>query len=115
MEVSPVECLSRLYKLCFSVGFLNSVVTLKSVHAGLLYMGMPVHASSCTHCGCACLLALLRHHCALLSASGITVSTLFDIPMLLCHVEELEVQVVQNIRSVSQLCLFCVSNWTKGF
>ncbi len=29
--------------------------------------------------------------------------------MLLCHVEESEVQAVSNILSVSYLCLFCVS------
>ncbi len=34
--------------------------------------------------------------------------------MLLCYVEESEAQAVSNILSVRYLCLFCVSNRTKG-
>ncbi len=45
LEVSPAGCFSWLCALCFRV-FLNSVVTLMSMHARLPYMGMPGHASS---------------------------------------------------------------------
>ncbi len=73
-EVSPAGCFSWLYTLCFTV-FFNSVFLVMLMRAGLPYMGMPAHAHNAVPAPST---ALLRHHCALFSASQTTVSTLFE-------------------------------------
>ncbi len=63
---------SELYSLCFTV-FFYSVFPVTLMRAGLPYTGMPARAHSTVPVPSP---TLLRHHCALLSASGITVSTI---------------------------------------
>ncbi len=60
--------------LCFPV-LLNSVFPVTLTHTGPPYMGMQARVNSALQAPSP---ALLRHRCALLSASGITVSTFFE-------------------------------------
>ncbi len=53
-ENEPCRLFQLTLHTVFQEVFFNSVVTLMSVSAGLPYMGMARHASSCTQC-CACL------------------------------------------------------------
>ncbi len=73
VTMSPAGCFSRLCMLCFTVFFWT--VFYSDVNA--CWTSLHGYASSCTQRCSYPLPALLRHRCTLLSASGITVSTLF--------------------------------------
>ncbi len=81
----------------------------------LPYMGMPAPCSQC----CACPMphsaqAPLTAYVSWPTKRGYWLNCCWRTAVTTLLVEEWEVRAVSNILSVTCLCLFCVSNWTKG-